>query len=298
MSYRIFGLGEVLWDLFPAGRRLGGAPANFAYHARALGADARIVSRVGRDELGREIWQNLESLKIPTDGLSVDAEHPTGTVTVEVDAAGQPVYVIHEGVAWDYLEPSDKLRHELARAEAVCFGSLAQRSERSRQTIRALVEQTPLSAVRVFDVNLRQHYFSAEIIEESLRLANVVKLNDLELPVIGDLLGLAGTPRELMAALRERGSLRLVVCTRGGEGSLLYDGTSWCESAALAVPVRDTVGAGDAFTAAITMGLLAGWGLEKMAEFANQVAAYVCSCDGATPPLPPELRERFRAEVA
>src|SRR5262245_10932798 len=152
MRYKIFGIGEVLWDLLPSGRQMGGAPANFAYHARALGADARALSRVGRDTLGDEMLQQFEKLRLPVDGIARDAEHPTGTVSVELAEDGQPSYVIHRDVAWDFLEASEESLRAMAGANAVCFGSLAQRSERSRRAIRKWVAHTPGEAVRVFDV--------------------------------------------------------------------------------------------------------------------------------------------------
>ena len=297
MNYKILGIGELLWDLLPDGRQMGGAPANFAYHARALGADARIVSRVGDDDLGRELIARLESLDVPTYCVSVDPTHPTGTVTVEVASDGQPRYTIHEGVAWDHLAPDPPLVMTLCGAEAVCFGTLAQRTEPSRTTIRELVGHAPKSAIRVCDINLRQDFYSPETLDASLQLANVAKLNDTELPLAGRLLGIDGTPREQIAALQHRYDLRLVAWTRGSQGSLLFDGTHWQDHPGLRTDVKDTVGAGDSFTAAITLGLLAGWEIEKLSNLANEVAAYVCTCAGATPPMPENLREHFRSRL-
>ncbi len=293
MSYRIFGIGEVLWDLLPTGRQMGGAPANFAYHAHALGADAEIVSRVGDDVPGREIIGRLGERGLSTRGITTDPIHPTGTVTVELDAGGQPRYVIHEGAAWDHLDAMPALLATLAGADAVCFGSLGQRCEPARTAIRTLVDHTPRRAVRVFDVNLRQNFYSREILVHSLRMANVLKLNADELPIVCRLLGVGGTPREQLAGVLGRYGLRLVACTRGGDGSLLYDGRDWSEHPGFDAEVKDTVGAGDAYTAAITLGLLAGWPLDKTSRLANQVAAHVCACDGAMPPMPGELAAPF-----
>ena len=297
MNYKILGIGEVLWDLLPGGRQMGGAPANFAYHARALGADARVVSRVGDDALGREIIERLESLDVPTYCISVDPTHATGTVSVELAADGQPCFTIHEGVAWDHLVSDPALTMTLCGADAVCFGTLAQRCEPSRSAIRELVAHAPKSAVRVYDVNLRQDFYSLEILDASFRLANVVKLNETELPVVGHLLGMHGTPRQQIAALQHRYDLRLVAWTRGSQGSLLHDGTDWRDHPGLPTEVKDTIGAGDSFTAAITLGLLAGWDIEKLSNLANEVAAYVCSCAGATPPMPERLREHFQSRL-
>jgi fructokinase len=296
MKYKVFGIGEVLWDLLPTGRKLGGAPANFAYHARALGADGRVISRVGDDALGKEILERLEKLGIPASGITVDPTHATGTVAVTLAPDGQPCYTISEGVAWDHLMPDPAILATVADADALCFGTLAQRCEPSRSTIRQLVAHSPQTAIRVFDVNLRQDFYSHELLDASSCLANVVKLNDAELPIVARLLGFRGTPKEQMTALLEHYQLRLVACTRGAEGSALFDGKSWCEVPGLPVKVADTIGAGDSFTAAITLGLLAGWSIENLGRIANEIAAYVCSCAGATPPLPEHLRMHFQAQ--
>ncbi|MCL5099166.1 MAG: carbohydrate kinase [Candidatus Omnitrophica bacterium] len=290
MSFKIFGIGEVLWDLLPTGKQLGGAPANFAYHAQALGADARLISRVGNDSLGREILARLKSLGMAMDGIGIDDTSPTGTVSVDLSADGQPHFTIHENVAWDRLTADDNTRRALADADAVCFGSLAQRLEPARSSIRSLVSAAPPDSLRIFDINLRQQFYSKEVIRTSLEQANVLKLNHDELPVLGKLLGLDGDINRQLAELGDRYQLRLVVLTRGAGGSLLYARGRWSEQAGLHVEVKDTVGAGDAFTAAVAMGLLAGWDLDLINRRANELAAYVCSCPGATPALPAQLR--------
>ncbi len=286
----IVGLGEVLWDLLPTGQQLGGAPANFTYHARALGAEARLISRVGQDALGRETLEHLAKLGVATECVEIDAQLPTGTVGVEIAADGQPNYQIHENVAWDAICGEAAGRRAVAMADAVCFGSLAQRDDRSGATIRSLVAASPARALRVFDINLRQHYHSREVIENSLLLANVLKANDAELPVLAALFNLAGNTRAQLACLAERFSLQLTVLTRGARGSLLFDGRNWSEHPGLAVTVQDTIGAGDAFTAATVLGFLSGRSLDGINAFANKVAAFVCSQSGATPPLPESLR--------
>jgi fructokinase len=290
--FSIVGLGEVLWDMLPAGPQLGGAPANFTCHARALGADATLISRVGDDALGREIITRLDALGVGTDRIAVDALHPTGTVSVELDA-GQPRYVIHENVAWDFLEATPAAHAAVRAADAVCFGTLAQRSDPSRSAILSLVNAAPPPALRILDVNLRQNYFSSRLINESLAFATVLKLNDAELPELAAMFDLSGDERSQIRQLAERNMLRAVACTRGARGSLLYAGGRWSEHPGLPAKVADTVGAGDSFTAAMTLGLLAGWELDRINQTANQVAAYVCSQPGATPPLPAPLRQLF-----
>lgn len=289
------GLGEVLWDLLPGGRQLGGAPANFAYHAGALGARAAVVSRVGCDADGRDLLARLQSLGLGTEGVETDPSAPTSTVSVTLGADGQPRYVIHEGVAWDGLAATEAARAVLRSADVVCFGTLAQRDPAARTALRALLAEAPPAALRVFDVNLRQHYHSAEIIASSLALAHVLKLNDAELPVLAAHFALGGDERAQLAALAARFSLRAVACTRGARGSLLLAAGRWSELPAEPVPVADTVGAGDSFTAALALGLLAGWPLDLVHRRAVALAAYVCTQPGATPPIPARLAAPFLA---
>ena len=286
MSFNVIGIGEILWDLLPSGKQLGGAPANFACHARGLGARSRVISRVGRDSLGTEILQRLQALGLPAAEIQTDPSAPTGTVSVELAADGQPRFTIHENVAWDRLALEKAALAAVAAADAVSFGTLAQRREPSRGTIRALLAAVRPDALRILDINLRQNYFSREIIATSLRLANIVKFNDSELPVLADMMGLRGSARRQIEGLARRHALRLVCLTRGAHGSLLYSGGHWADDPSQPVAVKDTVGAGDAFTAALAMGVLEGKPLDAINRRANQLARYVCSCEGATPPLP------------
>lgn len=291
----VVGLGEVLWDLLPAGKQLGGAPANFAYQAHVLGAEAWPVSCVGNDPLGHEILERLRAVGLPTDGVAIDPSAPTGTVSIELAADGQPRFTIHENVAWDRLVASGNVLSVMRRADAVCFGTLAQRSKTSQVTIRSLLSAVPNDALRIFDINLRQQYYSGELIESSLAVANVLKINDQELPVVAQLLHLQGRPSDQMAELAKRYGLRLTALTRGAAGSLLYADGQFSDHPGLSAKVADTVGAGDAFTAMMTLGFLAGWSLEEINRRANELAAYVCSQPGAMPPLPPELRAHLLA---
>jgi fructokinase len=293
MSSKIIGIGEVLWDLLPAGRQLGGAPANFAYHARELGARAGLVTRLGRDALGQEIQRHLEKLGLPADLLQVDETAPTGTVTVELGGEGVPNFTIHEHVAWDHLQLTEASLAAARSADALCFGSLAQRTEPSRGTIQHLLRQSTPAALRIFDINLRQRFHSRSVIEASLQLANVLKLNDAELPVLATLFDLQGDPQLQVAALAQRFDLRVVALTLGPQGSLLYQAGRWSKCGTQPVRVTDTVGAGDAFTAALAMGLLQRMDLDAINFAANEVARYVCSCTGATPRLPDSLRTIF-----
>ncbi|MGE5204573.1 MAG: carbohydrate kinase family protein [Chlamydiota bacterium] len=283
----IVGLGELLWDLLPGGRQLGGAPANFAYFTNLLGDRGIVASRVGEDELGREAAAKVRQLGSSADYLQYDPAHGTGTAQVVVDSAGQPKFEIVQPVAWDFLQWTPAWRQLAERADAVCFGSLAQRSPASRETIQQFLRSTRPQALRVFDVNLRAPFYSAEVLAASLPLAHVIKLNHDELPLVAQLLGIpfSGERAAAEALLRRHGA-RLVCVTRGGCGSLLLGEQGADEHPGFRVSVADTVGAGDAFTAALVHYYLLAASLAKMNESANRVGAWVASQVGATP-IPP-----------
>jgi fructokinase len=288
------GLGEVLWDLLPQGKQLGGAPANFAYMAALLGHRGVVASSAGRDALGDELRRKLVELGLDASFLQLDPAHPTGTVKVHVDAEGQPSYGITDGVAWDFLELTPSWLQLAANAGVICFGSLAQRSPQSRAAIQEFLAAAPrafsVSGLRIFDVNLRQQLFSAEVLSESLRLANVAKLNDLELPVVMRELELSFDGEESSAErLRRAFGLKLVCVTRGNRGSLLISESGRDEHPGFPVRVADSVGAGDAFTAALAHHLLKGSSLRATNEAANRMGAWVASQLGATPPPDPGL---------
>ena len=285
-KYEVVGIGEILWDLLPSGKQLGGAPANFTCHAWALGAEARLVSRVGEDDLGCEIIERWTARSMPTDTIEIDRERPTGTVSVELDADGQPKYTIHERVAWDRIEADDAALNAVSMADAVCFGTLAQRTKSARAALEVLLSASRPDALRIFDVNLRPPFVARDVIVESMKPANVLKLNEHELPVLADIFSLSGSPAEQIAELARRFELRLVALTRGGEGSLLFADGALSEHPGLYTKVVDTVGAGDAFTAALTLGFLQDWNLDRINYWANEVASYVCSQPGATPIIP------------
>ena len=288
----VIGLGEVLWDLLPDGKQLGGAPANFAYHSHALGAEALVVSRVGDDALGREILEQLGSVGLRTDGITVDPGAPTGTVSVQLDVHGKPTFTIHENVAWDFLKASEGILAEAAHASAICFGTLAQRNSIARSGIRALLQVAPPSALRIFDINLRQHFWSRDLIIESLMMANVLKLNDEELPVVAKLLELKGAEASQMRQLAVEFELKAVALTKGANGSSLLLGEHMVSRPGSKLIIADTVGAGDSYTAALALGLLAGDKPEQILECAHRVADFVCTQPGAMPPIPSHLRDK------
>ena len=284
-SPAIIGLGEILWDVFPDGARFGGAPANLACHVAALGHRAQMVGSVGRDDLGRRALAELSSRGVGIDSVHCDKDRATGVVTVSLDDNGVASYEFASDTAWDALPWSDDLARLAARTPAVCFGTLAQRSEQSRETIRRFVLATPSTSLRVFDVNLRPPFVSDGVIRESLDWANVLKLNDEELPVLAALCDLSGSEVQIIEALADRFSLRAVALTRGPDGAVLLCDGRLSDQPGIETQVVDTVGAGDAYTAVLTIGLVEGRDLDELNRHACRVAAFVCSQSGATPEL-------------
>jgi fructokinase len=292
----VLAAGELLWDLLPAGRQLGGAPANMATHALRLGADAALVSRVGCDALGDEAVERLAETGLPTQTIQRDAVAPTGTAAVTLDRDGQPRFVLASATAWDNLVLDAPAREAAARADAVCFGTLAQRSSRSRDAIRDLLAVCPPDALRVLDLNLRDPFWTEDVLRSSLGCADVLKVNEQELDRCAGILGLSGGACDRVDELCRRFRLQAVAVTRGADGSLLCSRGRWDEHPGVKVTVRDAVGAGDAFTAALTLGLLRGDPLDRINRRANELGAYVCTRPGATPRVPDHLVESLSEE--
>lgn len=298
-AFTVVGLGELLWDVFREGKQLGGAPANFAYMTNLLGDTGIVASRVGNDALGSEAKQRLKNLRLQTSFLQMDANHPTGTVNVAVDPAGQPTFQIATSVAWDFFEWTPEWRSLAEQADAVCFGSLAQRCPQSRETIRAFLAAVRPGVPRVFDVNLRQNFYTSETLAESARLAEIIKVNHEELPVVAKLLGLPFLYDERRAAqwLLETYRSRLVCITRGAKGSLVMSKDEMSEHSGHRVYVADTVGAGDAYTAALVYHYLRHASLSTLNEAANRMGAWVASQTGATPREDPIQLDQVREAV-
>lgn len=299
-NFTIVGLGELLWDLFPSGKQLGGAPANFAYIASLLGDHGIVASRIGDDTLGEEAKQRFQQLRLPTDFLQSDSSHPTGTVKVLIDPQGQPRYEISEDTAWDHLEMTSQWRTLAAQATAICFGSLAQRFPAARRAIHEFLGAARPTTTRIFDVNLRQPFYSKEILADSIRRASIIKLNQQELPVVLQLLD-SPTPlspgKETLAAewLLHLSGAQLVCITRGAHGSLLVSKEGFHEHPGFFVQTVDTVGAGDAFTAALVHHFLRGAPLSAMNEAANRMGAWLAARPGATPEADPAVLEEVRS---
>ena len=277
----VLSLGELLWDMLPSGKRAGGAPVNFAYHAKMNGADGWSISAVGEDELGDELIAKADEAGINT-VLQRNA-WPTSTVEVALKN-GIPEYTIVKGVAWDHILYTRQLIDIVEQADAVCFGTLAQRCEVSHRTTCAMVEAVPAEAYRIYDINLRQHFYSKELIDRSLRMANVLKINDDELVRLQKMFALPEDTDVACRKLAEQYALRMVVLTGGDRFSSIYTSDRTSVLPTPRVKVVDTVGAGDAFSGSLIGALLTGRTIEEAHRTAVETAAYVCTCAGAWPP--------------
>lgn len=276
----VVGIGELLWDVLPTGKKAGGAPINFVYHATQLGAEGYAISAVGKDELGEEIVQELDNNHIAHCIESVD--YPTGTVEVTLEK-GIPTYNIIENVAWDHIPVSSKAIEIVKEAKAICFGTLAQRNMDSRKALTELLSYAPEDALRFFDINIRQNYYSKELILDLLEKANILKINDEELEMLRPMMGLGGDYEVCCKALLEKYGLKYVILTAGSKFSAIY---STDENSVIGTPkvaVADTVGAGDSFSGAFVYSILAGKSLKEAHRKAVNTAAFVCSKEGAWP---------------
>mgnify|MGYP001295791967 CR=1 FL=1 len=259
MNNIIVGMGEALWDVLPEGKKIGGAPANFAYHVSQFGFDSRVVSAVGNDELGDEIMSVFKEKKLNTQIERVD--YPTGTVQVTLDAEGVPCYEIKEGVAWDNIPFTDELKRLALNTRAVCFGSLAQRNEASRATINRFLDTMPEidGQLKIFDINLRQDFYTKEVLRDSFQRCNVLKINDEELVTISRMFGYPGIDlQDKCWILLAKYNLKMLILTCGINGSYVFTPGVVSFQETPKVPVADTVGAGDSFTAAFCASILNG----------------------------------------
>lgn len=280
---KIIGIGELLWDVFPDSKKLGGAPCNFVYHAQKQGAKGLAISAIGDDANGKEILELLKAKNISTEHIQVN-EKPTSTVDIKLNKEGIPEYIIHEKVAWDYIILNDDILKAVSEADIICFGSLAQRNSVSHVTIAYILKCCKPESLIVYDINLRQNYYSKEIIEESLHFCNVLKLNEDELPVVCNLLDIDGDNEasQILALLRNY-NLKLVAYTKGAEGSLLMTPSAKSFLQTPIVEEKDTVGAGDSFTAAMIIDFANGKSLKELHQKAVEISAFVCTQDGAMP---------------
>ena len=290
MGKFVIGIGEALWDVLPEGKKLGGAPANFAYHARQFGLEGIAVSAIGHDALGEEIVEAFEEHQLPYHLARV--EYPTGTVQVTLDAQGVPQYEIKTDVAWDNIPYDDELAALAADCQAVCFGSLAQRCEVSRSTIGAFLDAVPVDCLKVFDINLRQRFYTKEVLEASFRRCDILKINDEELETVSRLYDIPGAGLEEKGSrLFDRYNLKMLILTCGTNGSYVFHAGGKSYQDTPKVAVADTVGAGDSFTGAFIGSILQGNSVVAAHETAVKVSAYVCTQKGAMPLVPDELKD-------
>ncbi len=291
-NYIVVGLGEILWDVLPQGKQLGGAPANFAYHISQFGLEGRAVSAIGNDALGNEILTTLDARGMRY--LIDKVDYPTGTVDVTLDANGVPCYNIREGVAWDNIPFTPELEAAARQSVAVCFGSLAQRNEQSRQTISKFLDTMPKgdNSYRIFDINLRQTYYNLTTIHNSLCRSNILKINDEEVAIVAKLFHLKNISIQNMCCrLLTEYHLKMVILTCGTAGSYVFTPNEESFLPTPRVEVADTVGAGDSFTAAFIASIIKGKSIHEAHQIAVAVSAYVCTQNGAMPTLPAELKE-------
>jgi|WetSurMetagenome_2_1015567.scaffolds.fasta_scaffold30551_2 fructokinase len=289
--YKVAGIGEVLWDQLPQGDVLGGAPANVAYHAGQLGAESYIISAVGKDKLGDEIISRLAAKGINL--LISKVTNPTGTVKVTLDEKGVPDFVITKDVAWDYIELPSESSDLASQLDAVCFGSLAQRNKVSHNSITKFLSLLPENALKIFDINLRQNFYDKQLIDESLMISNILKINDSELSIIAKLYGWEGDEEFLCRKLLDNYELKLLAYTRGANGSYLYSQDDKSYIKTHVANVKDTIGAGDSFTAALMVSLLSGYKLSECHSLAVEISAFVCENSGAMPEYSKELWNRI-----
>jgi len=290
----VIGLGEILWDLLPSGKVLGGAPGNVALTAKQLGMHGMIVSAVGDDPDGAEILEIMDRNGVDRSGIRKVKGVPTGVVDVVLDSAGIPTFSIRQPAAWDAIVFDDELKRVAQSADAVVFSTLAQRNSCSRTGITDFLRAVRPDCLRVLDVNLRPPFVSESIIVESMNLADVVKFNETELPAVARMLGLAGDVSTLLQEIRSRFDLDLVVLTLGDKGSRMISSSYDVSHPGFKAKVVDTVGAGDSFIAVVTAGLLTGFDLNRIQDLANRVAAFVCTQAGGGPPLPADIVAEFK----
>ena len=288
----VVGMGEALWDVLPEGKKIGGAPANFAYHVSQFGLNSRVVSAVGDDKLGMEILDNFREKKL--NAMVEVVPYPTGTVQVELDAEGVPCYDIKEGVAWDNIPYTPALEDLAKHTKAVCFGSLAQRSVVSRDTINRFIDAMPAEdTLKIFDINLRQGFYTKEILCNSFSKCNILKINDEELVTVSRMFGYPGIDlQDKCWILLAKYNLKMLILTCGVNGSYVFTpgNVSFVETPR--VEVADTVGAGDSFTAAFVSSILSGLSIGEAHKLAVETSAYVCTQNGAMPVLPQSLKDR------
>lgn len=289
MKRLVVGLGEVLWDMLPEGRKIGGAPVNFAYHAGQFGIDTMAVSAIGNDKLGEDTIAEMNGKHL--NHIFPSVPYPTGSVQVKLNEKGVPAYDIKENVAWDNIPFTNEIESVARSCRAVCFGSLAQRNAVSRNTIRKFIESTPSGCIRIFDINLRQNFYTSNVIHDSLELCNILKINDEEIMLVSRMFNYDSSNIEnVCRTIMEDFSLEMVILTCGTKGSYIFTkgGVSFMPTPK--VNVADTVGAGDSFTGSFCAAILRGLPVAEAHKKAVEVSAYVCTQNGAMPEIPESMK--------
>lgn len=289
MKRLVVGLGEVLWDMLPEGRKIGGAPVNFAYHAGQFGIDTMAVSAIGNDKLGEDTIAEMNGKHL--NHIFPSVPYPTGSVQVKLDEKGVPAYDIKENVAWDNIPFTNEIESVARSCRAVCFGSLAQRNAVSRNTIRKFIESTPSGCIRIFDINLRQNFYTSNVIHDSLELCNILKINDEEIMLVSRMFNYdSSNIGNVCRTIMEDFSLEMVILTCGTKGSYIFTkgGVSFMPTPK--VNVADTVGAGDSFTGSFCAAILRGLPVAEAHKKAVEVSAYVCTQNGAMPEIPKSMK--------
>lgn len=289
MKRLVVGLGEVLWDMLPEGRKIGGAPVNFAYHAGQFGIDTMAVSAIGNDKLGEDTISEMNGKHL--NHIFPSVPYPTGSVQVKLDEKGVPAYDIKENVAWDNIPFTNEIESVARSCRAVCFGSLAQRNAVSRNTIRKFIESTPSGCIRIFDINLRQNFYTSNVIRDSLELCNILKINDEEIMLVSRMFNYDSSNIEnVCRTIMEDFSLEMVILTCGTKGSYIFTKDDVSFMPTPKVNVADTVGAGDSFTGSFCAAILRGLPVAEAHKKAVEVSAYVCTQNGAMPEIPESMK--------
>lgn len=289
MKRLVVGLGEVLWDMLPEGRKIGGAPVNFAYHAGQFGIDTMAVSAIGNDKLGEDTIAEMNGKHL--NHIFPSVPYPTGSVQVSLDEKGVPAYDIKENVAWDNIPFTNEIESVARSCRAVCFGSLAQRNAVSRNTIRKFIESTPSDCIRIFDINLRQNFYTSNVIRDSLELCNILKINDEEIMLVSRMFNYDSSNIEnVCRTIMEDFSLEMVILTCGTKGSYIFTKDDVSFMPTPKVNVADTVGAGDSFTGSFCAAILRGLPVAEAHKKAVEVSAYVCTQNGAMPEIPESMK--------
>ncbi len=285
-KYLIVGIGELLWDILPSGKKqIGGAPANFAYHTNNFEAKGAVISAIGNDEDGRKILNNLKQKGIITEHIQVNKKVKTGTVNIKYDNDKVPIFTINENTAWDNIKVIEETKKFIKKADAICYGTLSQRNRISQKAIISYIKSTKPECLKIYDINIRQNYYNKNIIQNTLELSDILKISEEELSTVAEVLGLSGTNKDILKNILTKYSLKVIAYTKGRNGANLIFKNNTIKHKGYKTKVVDTVGCGDAFTAILALGILKQNSYENILKDANKIASYVASKKGAMPDM-------------